>query len=224
MCYLRIMQPQLIGIAALVLAAPGACNALVSLYDRFLAKKDGAVSLPVSGLAIRISNVLGLCLLAIIIAQTWFLPVNTAAISGMASSAQAPVSPVGASNGSYTYGSGSADYYDSYSETLPRSYIMWSVQKLWSSMCENHTQLQCDALMANVKDDWIAIEGTVGNISNGSVQVSVDKKRDVQCGFGDKSRSQFLTLHRNDRIRAAGQISGFLVGVLTLHDCELIGS
>jgi hypothetical protein len=66
-----------IGILALVIALPGACNALVSLYDRFLAKpgqKPMALSGATHGIwAIRLFNVIGLVILAVVVAQTWFV-------------------------------------------------------------------------------------------------------------------------------------------------------
>lgn len=67
-----------IGILALIIALPGACNALVGLYDRFLAK-PGAKPLALSGAtrgiwAIRLWNIIGLVLLALVIGQIWFIP------------------------------------------------------------------------------------------------------------------------------------------------------
>jgi hypothetical protein len=77
--YAPIMTPTqvIIGILALIIALPGACNALVSLYDRFLAE-PGETPMALSGAthgiwAIRLFNVIGLAILAVIVAQTWFV-------------------------------------------------------------------------------------------------------------------------------------------------------
>jgi hypothetical protein len=77
------MTPTL-AIAALIIALPSCCNALVSLYDRFFAKPGArpmALSSGTPGLwALRLFNVIGVALLGVIIAQTWISPPNTRAI------------------------------------------------------------------------------------------------------------------------------------------------
>lgn len=66
-------------IAALVIALPSCANALISLYDRFLAQPGAEPMAPISGKGnwtLRIYNVIGIALLAAVIIGTWVSPPN----------------------------------------------------------------------------------------------------------------------------------------------------
>lgn len=223
-----------VGITALVIAVPSSIYASVNLYEKFSGKRVvGPDKAPVSW-ALRISNVLGFCLLAFIVIETWFGPWLTKvaiveekqpAVASNPGSTSSTSSDRSSGNSQPLTQGSSGTISSSGSNSGGHPYIMDSVQHLWSSLCENHTEVQCDAMMQNIKGDWIAIEGIVGSaFPSGVVTLTVDKKRSVTCSFDESWLSQILALHKNDRIKVQGMIDGFANGSLLLLYCEKLGS
>jgi Na+/proline symporter len=72
-------MPIWIGLIALFFALPGAVNASVNLYDRFIAnrgQKPSALTGRVGRWGIWVFNLISLALLGVVIAATWLYPPN----------------------------------------------------------------------------------------------------------------------------------------------------
>lgn len=71
-------MPLWVGIIALFVALPGSINALVGLYDRFLADRERGPMPPLAGPAsrwsLRLFNLISLALLVVVVIATWFPP------------------------------------------------------------------------------------------------------------------------------------------------------
>jgi hypothetical protein len=226
-------MPLWVGIIALVVALPGCINAMVSLYDRFLANRERPVALPagkVGPVALWSFNLISLALLGVVIVGTWIYPPtanirngsgNSNSSSSGTPSGLGPSANPAAANIVSGGGGNASGSFDGHVDS--RAYLNQTVEDLWTSMCEGRTEIQCNSLVSEVKGEWIAAEGRIGNIlPGGSALMLVGQhNRGVQCLFVPKWHPRLALLRRNDPIKFAGQISGYAVGTLILRDCDI---
>jgi hypothetical protein len=199
----------MVTIAALIIALPACCNALVSLYDRFLAK-PGAKPMALSGgstglWALRLFNVIGLCLLGAIIVQTWLA--TTPSTPNQAGVSSQPLRPPPAPSQP-----------PAPAEDDPSTKSVAEILR----QCEGHTQLQCEIITASNAGKEIDISGIVSSVfPSGGVFIEVGKTYVVGCFFAEKWKPRLAILRKGDAVKATGKISFISLGSLVLKECDL---